>query len=303
MATILVGSKYLSEGASNKIEVYEDEKIEFQAEGFSHLYTDGSQLLKRFAADIVSVEVGFCDIVDLNFLQYLPHTESVWVLTSFVKDINGLRHAPQLRRLALERPTCRMDVLGELVNLEELHLDDWRPGADSIFNLTKLHTARIRRYPYPDLTRMSHWDKLRKLWLAYGGLESLDGIPDRITALELAELKKLRHIEQIGQCHELERLIIEACRRLASLAGIETCQSLKVLSVHHMGSLTDLKPIRNLINLAYLVLVEFDNLAERDDSVLDNLSHLQTLILSRRLGIPLERLRHVLPNTNIKLTK
>jgi Leucine-rich repeat (LRR) protein len=301
MTVLRVGAKYFSEGAGNRFGIYEGDKAKFRVDGLDDLYSADSRFLKRFAADIDTVEVGFCDIVDLDFLRQLPNAKKVWVLTSRVKDISGLRHCPQLCSLAIERPTCRMDVLGELTNLEEVHLDNWRPGADSLFHLTKLRSVRIRRYPYPDLTNMSRWRELRTLWLAYGGLETLDGIPDCTTVLELAQLRKLRSIDGIRSCRDLNRLIIQSCRSLTSLIGIESCLALDVLSVFQMGTLTDLHPIRYLPHLTYLVLTEFAGLLERDEGVLDNLSSLRTLIISKKLGIPIERLQKVLPNADTRL--
>lgn len=304
MATLRVGPKYLSEGASNNIEVYEGDTVQFQVEGLGHLYDPGSRLLKRFAIDIDTVEVGFCDIADLNFLEYLPGTTSVWVLTSVVKDISGLRHASQLQQLVIDRPTCRMDVLGVLASLSSLHLDDWRPGAASLFNLTQLETVGIRRYPYSDLRPIQTWTKLNHLWLAYGGLESLDGIPDRVTILELAELRRLRDIDPIRNCQSLERLIVQGCSSLSSLAGLEACHALRVLSVYNIKSLiTNLEPVRDLPNLTYLFLTELAGLLEYDETILDNMSQLETLIISKKLGIPIERLLRVLPNTDIRMAR
>ena len=59
MATLLVGSKYLGKGATNKIEVIEGDAIQFRGEGLSHLYNPDSRLLKRFTAAIDAVESDF----------------------------------------------------------------------------------------------------------------------------------------------------------------------------------------------------------------------------------------------------
>ena len=194
-----------------------------------------------------------------------------------------------------------MDVLGDLSNLSSIFLDDWRPGAASIFDLTQLETVGIRRYPHSDLRPMQGWKKLVHLWLASGGLESLDGVSDNIATLELAELRKLSRVDQIARCHKLNRLIIQSCRGLTSLIGIESCRALEFLSIFRIGTLTSLQPIRCLPNLKYLVLTEFAGLLEPDETILDNMPQLETLIISKKLGIPAERLRHVLPNTNLRI--
>jgi len=197
-----------------------------------------------------------------------------------------------------------MDVLGELVNLTSIYLDDWRPGAAGVFNLTEIQHASIRRYPYTELRPMHRWTKLNSLWLAYGALESLEGIPAIVTKLELKMLRKLHDIRSISDCHALERLVIGDCKQLSSLEGLETCRELKILSIYNVNSvIRSLNPIRDLPNLTYLVLTGFTGVLEPDESVLDELHQLETLIISKKLGIPLERLKRALPNTDIRMVR
>lgn len=304
MSTLLVGSKYLSQGESNNIEIRQDDQILFHADRLDDLYDSNSYIVKQFAARVKAVEVGFGNVRNLAFLEHFPNTTDVWILTSLVQDISGLLHLPQLNRLAIERPSCRMDILGELANLSELYLDEWRPGAASIFNLTQLRTVRIRGYPYRDLEPMQKWTRLNHLWLAYGGLESLKGIPVAIRALELAVLRKLRTISDVDHCKAMERLIVEKCRALSSLAGIEGCVDLAVLSVFDCGTLLpDLEPVRHLSSLTYLVLTGFTGIVQADEGVLDNLQRLETLIISKKLGMPLARLQRTLPQTDIRYVR
>lgn len=304
MLTLRVGPKYYLEGASNAVEVYRGDRREYRVEGLHHVYDPASRLLRRFGAEIQAVEVGFCDVTDVNFLEFLPAVTKIWILTSDVKDVTGLRFSKQLDSLAIERPTCRMDVLGELAGLKTLYLDDWRPGAASIFRLSNLETVRLRRYPYADLTPMSGWKDLRHLWLAYGGLQTLEGIPAGVRELELASLRKLRNIEHVRNCPDLERLIVEACASLTSLAGIEACHALKILSLFNSKSrLRTLEPLRGLASLTYLVLTQIAEVVEPDETVLDSLQRLETLIISRKIGIPEERLRQPLPQTDIRIVR
>ncbi len=304
MATLLVGSKYLSDGESNSIEIRQDDRVLFHSDRLDDLYDNNSYTVRQFAARVETVEVGFGNVRNLAFLEHFPRTTDVWILTSLVRDITGLLRLPQLKRLAIERPSCRMDILGELLSLTELYLDEWRPGAASIFNLTQLQTVRIRGYPYRDLEPMQKWTRLNHLWLAYGGLESLTGIPVTVRALELAVLRKLRNISDVAHCRGMERLIVEKCRALSSLAGIEGCADLDVLSVFDGGTLlTDLEPLRHLSSLTYLVLTGFAGVTQADEGVLDNLQRLERLIISKKLGIPLARLQRSLPHTDIRYVR
>lgn len=304
MATLQVGPKFYSEGASNSLKVFEGESVRLKVDGLEALYDPSSQLLRRYASVIETVEIGFCDIQDTRFLQYLPNVNQVWILSSDVKDISGLRFTQRLRRLAIERPTCRMDVLGDLQELVDLSLDDWRPGAASIFRLKKLESLQIRRFPYANLVQLSHFQRLRTLWLTQGSIESLDGIPSGVVELELCCLRKLHDIRAVGQCENLVRLIAEACTRLSSLSGLERCSVLNMLSVFNCKTtLESLEPIRSLSRLTYLVLTDFTALAHPDETALDNLQRLERLIISKKIGIPLARLQQALPHTDIRYVR
>jgi hypothetical protein len=285
--TLRVGPKYFLDGASNAVEVYYGDKRLFRREGLEQVYDPSSRLLRRFASEIEKVEVGFSAATDVNFLEFLPNTSDVWILTSEVRDITGLRHLSTLSRLAIERPTCRMDMLGELHGLKTLYLDDWRPGASSIFGLQKLESIQLRRYPYRDLTRMSKWRNLKALWLTHGSLETLTGIPEGVLELELAGLRKLRDLSGLGACQGLGRLIIEGCPAFSSLAGLEACRELRILSLFNLKSrLQTLAPLRSLQHLSYLFMTDIAGVLQPDDSVLDGLQQLETLIMSKRLGVP-----------------
>lgn len=304
MTTLLVGTKYLGEGESHWIEVREDDNVQMRLEGLHHLYDPTSQLLQSCAEGIDAVQVGFCGIGDLDFLQYLPNVTCFHVTTSSVKDISGLRYLSRLEQFAIDRPDCRMDVLGELTNLTTIYLDDWRPGAANVFKLTKLHTVRFRRYPYADLRPMHRWTKLNSLWLAYGALESLEGIPATVTKVELTMLRKFHDIRSISNCHALELLQIQGCKGLTTLDGLEYCRTLRGISIaDNKSTIENLQPIRHLSRLTYLFLTGFAGVSEPDESVLDELHQLETLIISKKLGIPLARLKRALPNTDIRMVR
>lgn len=304
MATLLVGSKFFVAETYDKVDVYVGDELTLRVEGLGQLDDPDSEILRRFGKDIDVVEVGICDIGDLSFLRHLPNVRSVWVFTTSVKDLSGLRYASQLERLAIDRPSCRMDVLGELVNLTSIHLDDWRPGAAGVFNLTKINNASIRRYPYADLRPMHRWTKLNSLWLAYGGLESLEGIPATVTKVELTMLRKFHDIRSISNCHALELLQIQGCKGLTTLDGLEYCRTLRGISIaDNKSTIENLQPIRHLSRLTYLFLTGFAGVSEPDESVLDELHQLETLIISKKLGIPLARLKRALPNTDIRMVR
>jgi hypothetical protein len=263
--------------------------------------------LSPYLEQIDEVVVGYVPAgqeVPLHFLRFLPCVSSVWIVTDQVQDLSELRFLPRLRDLAIDRPKCRMDVLGELVSLEVLYLDDWRPGAESIFRLPGLVKLGVQRFGRPDLKAMSGWTKLRELWLNAGPLMDLSGLPASIEKLRLTSLRKLGSLSALGLCPRLSDLRMESCRSLKSLAGLEHCERLGVLSISRSGPLDDLRPLRGLAGLRYVVLADGTVLGTTEDvAALYSLRNLHNLIIPRLSGVDPARIRQSSPDCDVRLTK
>jgi hypothetical protein len=297
LVKLVIGSIYLARGGhADSIELSDSSGTRvYSARGYDALINPQSRLL-RYAEHINEVVVGFCDTTNLDFLLHFPYARSVAIMTSTVKDIQGLRHVPELRSLSIERATCRMDIIGSLSELERIHLDTWRPGAQSILELRNLRSVRIRGYPYPNLEPTRNWAKLDKLWLSIGGLESLDGVPPKLTELELSYLRKLRSIDSIGKCAQLRRFVLEGCKNLESISGLEGCHALGMLSISRAGMLATLAPIRHLSSVTYLAISDMRGVQDKQSDVLDRMANLQTCIVSKKTGIDIERVRRNSPS-------
>ncbi|MEI2689197.1 MAG: hypothetical protein V9H69_05545 [Anaerolineae bacterium] len=117
-------------------------------------------------------------------------------------------------------------------------------------------------------------------------------------------LRKFHDIRSISNCHALELLQIQGCKGLTTLDGLEYCRTLRGISIaENRSTIKNLHPIRHLSRLTYLVLTGFKGVLEPDEFVLDELQQLETLIISKKLGIPLERLKRMLPNTDIRMVR
>lgn len=250
---------------------------------------------------IDEVVVGFVDLKDIDFLELLPNVTSVWILTPTVKDIQGLRYLAHIESLAIDRPTCRMDVLGELGSLKELYIDDWRPGAHSIFRLRNLTKVGIQKFGHPDLSGMSNWLSLNELWINAGKLEDLSGIPTSIRRLRLTTLKKLESLRPLSVCHQLEELLLDCCRGVASLNGLDHCLRLKLLSIARGGNIESLEPIKNLRRLEYVFLAGGTKVQSSSISALYSLPNLAKLIIAKQSGLEKDKVLEAAPNCEIIL--
>lgn len=241
--------------------------------------------------------------LDLSFLRCTPNVEVVWIATDQVHDISGLALLRHIRELSIDRPTCRMDVLGELCSLESLYLDDWRPGAPSLFRLRHLRKVGIQKFGCENLERLSGWNELRELWLNAGPLRDLAGIPEHLRMLRLSGLRKLASLLPVRTCGELEELWLDGCRALHSLSGIEGCRALRRLLLPRCGRLDTLEPLRCLPEIEYVTLAEGTVGEGTTIEALYGLRNLKTLIIPRKSGLNADRLLQAAPGCDVRLTR
>jgi len=297
---LVLGSKYLSAEGQNEVRLLEGKDIVRQ-------YTLGEILqielgrLAPYSRQVDRVVIGFVELQDVDFFQFLPNVKDVWILSPAVKDISGLRYLEQIRSLGIDRPTCRFDVLGELESLEEIYLDDWRPGANSLFRLRNLVKAGLRKYGLPNLQGLANWSYLRELWISVGKLEDLSGIPASITKLRLTDLRRLRSLQPVSACDNLEELLLQGCRKIRSLDGLQSCRQLRTLSIAKGGQLETLDAVRNLEKLEYVFLADGTDLQETDVDALYTLPNLKKLIIDRKSGIDVGKIHRNAPTCDVLL--
>lgn len=295
-----IGSIYLGKDQPNFAELSDETGTVKQIS-----LEDTDPRLEEFAPyldQVTEVVVGFVNQPDLEFLKFFPNVTNIWIITSTVKNLDGLRYPKNLKSFAIDRPTCRMDILGELSSLEELYLDDWRPGAKSIFRLKKLVKVGIQKFGYSDLQGMSDWTRLKELWLNAGKLEELRDIPQTINKLRLTNLRKLQSLLPLSNCLNLEEFKIDGCRKVNSLAGIEQCLQLRILSVGRSGTIESFEPLRNLKNLEHIFVADRTSVQKGVDA-LYALPNLRKLIVMKQSGLEKDKVLRTAPNCEVYFAK
>jgi hypothetical protein len=184
-----------------------------------------------------------------------------------------------------------------------LYLDDWRPGAESLFRLDGLMKLGVQRFGRRDLSDMSGWGSLRELWLNAGPLEQLTGVPRTVAKLRLTGLRRLVSLEPLGNCPDLEDLRLAKCPGIRRLNGVEPCLRLDTLSASRCGPIESLEPLRGHDRLRYLVLADGSIGEATDISAIYSLSGLETLIIPRSSGVSPEEMSRRAPRCGVRLTK
>ena len=257
--------------------------------------------LTEWSDRVDHIIVGETECASLDFLLQFRSVSDVWIQTPHIRDLTGLLTLTSLRKLAIDRPKCRMDLLGDLQTLEDLYIDAWRPGAESLFRLKGLRRLGIQRYPYEDLGPMKELTALRDLWLNAGKLCSLDGVPPTLEKLRISSNKRLDSLVPLRGCLRLEDLWMQSVRQLQSLEGLEPCP-LRILSLVKIGALRTLEPLRGKPELEFIAIMESD-VNHLDVNALYSLPSVKTLRISRRSGLDANRVRTSSPAVEVSLSE
>ncbi|WP_016753012.1 hypothetical protein [Leptospira kirschneri] len=234
---------------------------------------------------ITEVVVGFVSLFNINFLEYLPSVQSLWILTSNIKDFSALSLITNLKKLRIDRVSAGLgDVLLHLQNLEEIFLDHWVQGAENIF---ELKNVSLRGCVFENLKGMMNWKDLKHLWLHGGKINSLTGIPTNIESLRLTRIPNIRSLDGLSLCSSLLDLRVDSCKKIISLNGIENCIALNILSMIGL-KLESLEPVRHLKRLEYVVFAGGTRISNRVD-VLYNLPILKELIVPKHAYLDLSQ--------------
>jgi hypothetical protein len=301
---LIVGMEHLTDPpAHNGTFLLADGKRWSRRRPIAELSDGDADWISAYAERVTEVMVGYVEYPNLHFLRMLPNVRTVWCKSLHVKEISGLLHLSRLEELRVDRSTCRMEVVGELTTLQRLYLDDWRPGAGSIFALPNLRRFGAQKFGFPDLTGMAGWHHLRELSLNAGKLERLAGLPVTVRELDLSSLRKFSSLSGVENCRGPERLVIDGCRPLDSLQGLEACRELKTLSLVSCGPMRNLDPLRGMEGLEYVVLVQGAADPNTDISALYTLPGLKTLIISRKAGLDPARVKQVAPACDVRLVR
>lgn len=281
------------------IELIEGEQTVLRG-SLEELTRPGLGRLAEFRGQVTDLLIAYVELQDLAFLEQLPNIIRARLLTPQLGDATGLRFLSKLTHLSIERPSYRLEVLGELLGLEELYLDDWRPGAASIFRLSKLRQVGIQKYAFRTMEPAHSWAELRELWLNAGKLEDLRGIPTNVRKIRLTCQRNLASLSALAVCGNLEEVYLQSCRQIEALYGLEGCSRLRVLSLAQCGRIESLAPIAGL-PIEFLFLA--DGTTVDHTEALYHLPRLKRLIIVRSAGADERRLRQVVPDCEIQITK
>lgn len=213
---------------------------------------------------------------NVDFLEHLPELESLVLLHSNISNIGAIHYLHELRELTVDT-YCQTPIdFSRFPALRKCFLE-WRPGSESVMAARSLEELYINGFPLHDLAAFELLPLVRSIKLGNGALTTLRGLDAFPSLLEFGlygqrRLRSLQGIELISQ--ELERLDLEKCKSIVSLAPISKLTRLRDLWFVDCGAIQSLAPV---IGLRKLETVYFYESTKIDDGDLSPLLALPAL--------------------------
>ena len=263
------------------------------------------------------------DVLKIPKIELVRLTE-LYIRGGTVRDLSGLEHATELRKLDLwGNRIVDITSLAPLTQLRELDLGGPRTGNEIIditplAQLTQLTELNLSSNQISDITPLEHLTRLTELGLGWNKLTDADITPlaqlTRLTKLNLGS-NQISDLTPLTQLTELTSLILGG-NQISDLTPLMQLTDLTILLLE-VNRIRDLSPIAQLKQLRLLYLshnqirdvtplaqlaeslteLHLNNNQVRDVTPLAQLTHLEKLYLQNN------QVRDVAPLANLTLLK
>lgn len=184
--------------------------------------------------------------------------------------------ATKVRRFSLA-------VLHRFARLRVLSLEGYRTDIEALGRLAALEALTLRSITLPDLRPLLPLPRLRALALRLGGTTDLGLLPELgcLRAVELMLIRGLADVGPVGAIPTLERLSLQALRRVDHLPDLRAAAALRCVHLDTLRGLRDLTPLCACPALEEVHLLNMGHLE------VDDVRCLQQLPTLRRLAVGL----------------
>jgi len=188
-------------------------------------------------------------VADLDFLRYFPWLTRLAVLCNGLKNIDGLTHLRQPRRLDIHSSQSRTVSAVPLAatggSLRHLSLEIPVSKVEALSELTGLITLTLRTVRMPDLAVLTPIAGLRGLDLKLGGTRDLSLLPSftRLQYFEAWLVRGLSDVSPLAEVPSLEEIFLESLRNVTELPPLDNLSRLRSITLRFMKGLTDLNPL------------------------------------------------------------
>jgi hypothetical protein len=262
-----------------------------------------------------AIAAGGCDVVEFHSGDYQDFTcltpyadalHSIAIVSGVWKSAAGLETLHKLQSLRVGVRLEKDVDFSVLPQLATLNIEGWLPHyARTLFRCQQLSFLRLEGYAGQDCREIGQLTRLRRLMLAKGRLQSLQGLSTcaELQAIELSHLPRLTDIADIDAIATLREIeLSESLPKLQAIDAIREKTALRRLSLRALE--TEWPDIAWLARFTTLDVLGIWNVVPLDwDSLLAS-ARLKKLAVTftRSTGLSLDRVREIATSHGLNVT-
>jgi hypothetical protein len=240
-------------------------EIELRVYGFHSSVCDLSFVtrlynVRRFSADCLMKAVG------IEHLAPLEHLEDLSVGIFSLDSFDFLNAIPLgIRSLSLgatKSKKPKLDALDRFRSLRKLYVEGQQNGIDVVGELLELEDVTLRSISTRGLEYVSKLPRLWSLDIKLGGIRDLTAISGKesIKSLELWRIRRLSDISVISSLTGLQCLFLQELRNVSRIPDLSKLTKLRRLYLENMKGLRDVDAIQHAAALEEFVHVAAQNI-------------------------------------------
>jgi hypothetical protein len=219
----------------------------------------------------------------VEFLGALPHLKGVEIYSPEVHDASVIGSLSQLQLVGLD---CNLRAPIDFRRLSQLEVlkARWTEAIKSVLENDRLRRLNLSHWPGVDLGAIRLMPRLSRLQLTSATLASLGGI-GALKSLEWMDLHrcpKLASLDGVQLCQTLWHLEITRCKAVHEISALGALPELRELHLDDNGEIDSLEPIRGCKFLERVSFLGTTCIRDGRISALEELPALKTLRFTPR---------------------
>lgn len=198
---------------------------------------------------------------NLNFVKKCPNIKIINNVDCEIVDFSALYETNNITSLWTDFPSGELDP-SRISGLKDLRIS-WNKkiiNIEKCFNLEELSLSNYKPKT-KNLDQITYLKNLNELTIVQSNIQSLEGIEglNSLTTLNLYYLKNLVSLEAICELQStLEKIEIQNCPNIKSYEALKNLTQLSSLSIDRSSEISNLKFVKQLINLSYIYIGDTD---------------------------------------------
>ncbi len=183
---------------------------------------------------------------NITFIEGLDFLVGIEVFSLLIKDVSAVFQLKKIKYLALQCDIRHELDFQVLINLEVCKIS-WNEKITGISHCKNIRHLNLINYSRKDFTELVFLKNLQRFQVASKTISSLMGISlmPELKIFDAADCTNLNDLSDLAACKNLEMLILNSCRKIASFPQNLFLDRLTHVSLTDCGKIASLQPFDN----------------------------------------------------------